>query len=196
MVDPLVHQTIPPSPAEPKGQRDFALHPATSARTRCIHRASVNRIMPIVSNRFSKRAGGHGGPPLRGDLFNDTHHQIWKRDFHNIRRPRHARDASTRQAQHWHQQMAKPNRKHGRAWQPSPTRRFCNRHAGSRCNNAATPTQNFQLWLTERTSLQTHPLRRAAGARDLGTRNAATAIQVVLLTRLGNENRIGCRLNP
>ena len=32
---------------------------------------------------------------------------------------------------------------HGRAWQPSPTRRFCIRHAGSRCNNAATPTQNF-----------------------------------------------------
>ena len=25
----------------------------------------MNRIMPIVSNRFSKRAGGRGGPPLR-----------------------------------------------------------------------------------------------------------------------------------
>ena len=69
MVDPLSERTIPPSLAEPKGQRDFALHPATSARTRCIHRASVNRIMPIVSNRFSKRAGGHGGPPLRGILY-------------------------------------------------------------------------------------------------------------------------------
>ena len=26
----------------------------------------MNRIMPIVSNRFSKRAGGHSSPPLRG----------------------------------------------------------------------------------------------------------------------------------
>jgi hypothetical protein len=28
----------------PKGQRDFAYHPATSARTRCIHRASGERV--------------------------------------------------------------------------------------------------------------------------------------------------------
>jgi hypothetical protein len=52
------------------------------------------------------------------------------------------------------------------------------------------------LRLTERTSLQAHPLRRAAGARYLGTRNAATAIQMILLTRLRDENRIGCGLNP
>ena len=93
MVDPLGHQTIPPSPAEPIGQWDFALHPATSARTRCIHLASVNQsaqircIHPASMNQsvqircihpasalftsisvktVSKRAGGHGGPPLRG----------------------------------------------------------------------------------------------------------------------------------
>jgi hypothetical protein len=47
MVDPLGRQTLPPSPAEPKGQRDFALHPATSARTRCIHRASVNQSVQM-----------------------------------------------------------------------------------------------------------------------------------------------------
>ena len=55
---------------------------------------------------------------------------------------------------------------------------------------------SLELRLTERTSLQAHPLRRAAGARYLGTRNAATAIQMVLLTRLRDENRIGCGLNP
>ena len=65
MVDPLGHQTIPPSPAEPKGQRDFALHPATSARTRCIHRASAVTTS-MFSQSVSIRAGGHGGPPLRG----------------------------------------------------------------------------------------------------------------------------------
>ena len=52
------------------------------------------------------------------------------------------------------------------------------------------------LRLTERTWLQTKTLRRAAGARYLGTRNAATAIQMVLLARLRDENRIGCGLNP
>ena len=31
-----------------------------------------------------------------------------KRNFHNIRRDRHTRDASTRQAQYGHQQLAKP----------------------------------------------------------------------------------------
>jgi hypothetical protein len=66
MVDPLGHQTVRPSPAEPRGQRDFAYHPATSARTRCIHRVSVNQTLPIVCNRISKCAGGHSGPPLRG----------------------------------------------------------------------------------------------------------------------------------
>jgi hypothetical protein len=44
MVDPLGHQTVRPSPAEPRGQRDFAYHPATSARTRCIHRVSGERV--------------------------------------------------------------------------------------------------------------------------------------------------------
>ena len=65
MVDPLGHQTVPPSPAEPRGQRDFAYHPATSARTRCIYRASAERMLPNTSNRFPKRTGGHSGPPLR-----------------------------------------------------------------------------------------------------------------------------------
>ncbi len=43
MVDPLGHQTLQSSPAELKGQRNFALHPATSARVRDIHRASVHQ---------------------------------------------------------------------------------------------------------------------------------------------------------
>ena len=55
---------------------------------------------------------------------------------------------------------------------------------------------SLELRLTERTRLQTKTLRRTAGARYLGTRNAATAIQMVLLTRLRDENRIGCGLNP
>ena len=55
---------------------------------------------------------------------------------------------------------------------------------------------SLELRLTERTWLQTKTLRRAAGARYLGTRNAATAIQMILLTRLRDENRIGCGLNP
>jgi len=67
MVDPLGHQMVPPSPAEPRGQRDFAYHPATSARTRCIHRVSGERVCGHPKSiRFSKRAGGHSGPPLRG----------------------------------------------------------------------------------------------------------------------------------
>jgi len=57
-------------------------------------------------------------------------------------------------------------------------------------------SKTVDLRLTERTSLQAHPLRRAAGTRYLGTRNAATAIQMVLLTRLRDKNRIGCGLNP
>ena len=43
MVAPLSQRTIPPSPAEPIGHQNFALHPATSARVRDIHRASVNQ---------------------------------------------------------------------------------------------------------------------------------------------------------
>ena len=31
----------------------------------------------------------------------------------------------------------------GRTQRSAPTRIFCNRHAGSSCNNAATPTQNY-----------------------------------------------------
>jgi hypothetical protein len=72
MVDPHDHNPIPPSSAEPKGQRDFALHPATSARTRCIHRASASRTLLNTSNQFSKRAGGHSGPPLHRDLASAT----------------------------------------------------------------------------------------------------------------------------
>ena len=37
----------------------------------CIHRASVNQTLPIVSNRISKCAGGRSGPPLRGDYASD-----------------------------------------------------------------------------------------------------------------------------
>ena len=65
MVDPLSYRTIPPSPAEPNGHQNFAYHPATSARTRCIHRASADRTLPNTTNRLSKRADGYGGPPLR-----------------------------------------------------------------------------------------------------------------------------------
>jgi hypothetical protein len=43
MVDPLSRRTVPKSPAEPIGHQNFAFHPATSARTRCIHRASVHQ---------------------------------------------------------------------------------------------------------------------------------------------------------
>jgi hypothetical protein len=64
MVDPHEHKAIPPGPAEPTGQRDFALYPATSARTRCIHRASADRTLPNTTNRLSKRADGYGGPAL------------------------------------------------------------------------------------------------------------------------------------
>jgi hypothetical protein len=97
MVDPRDHKAIPPSQAELKGQRNFALHPATSARVRDIHRASVIRMasiynastkrhpregtaaLPYAENLASaaqaiyvtttpSRAGGHGGPPLPGDF--------------------------------------------------------------------------------------------------------------------------------
>jgi len=72
MVDPHDHKATQPSPAEPTGQRDFASHPATSARTRCIYRASASRTLPNTSNRLSKRAGGHSGPPLHRDLASAT----------------------------------------------------------------------------------------------------------------------------
>ena len=74
MVDPLGHQTVRPSPAEPNGHQNFALHPATSARTRCIYRASGQRVCGHPkSNETAKRAGGHSGPPLRGGLTSATH---------------------------------------------------------------------------------------------------------------------------
>jgi hypothetical protein len=69
MVDPHVQLALPPSPAEPIGHRNFALHPATSARTRCIHRASEHTVIPTLHPATTSNAigvGGHGGPPLRG----------------------------------------------------------------------------------------------------------------------------------
>ena len=53
--------------------------------------------------------------------------QAPERDFHNIRRDRHERDASSRQAQHWHQQMAKsqgdPKPRHAGGHSGPPLRR-------------------------------------------------------------------------
>ena len=65
MVDPRSQRTVPKSPAEPSGHQNFALHPATSARVRDIHRASA-ATTSMVRLSASLHAGGHGGPPLRG----------------------------------------------------------------------------------------------------------------------------------
>ncbi len=46
---------------------EFAQHPARSARTRCIRLASALTTTKY-SQFVSKRAGGHSGPPLRGDF--------------------------------------------------------------------------------------------------------------------------------
>ena len=190
--------------------------------------------MPIVRNRFSKRAGGHGGPPLRGvrvvsltfktkqphiamrggmssgraasrtgQLSNTAsqhpfggwqggHHPRWQYPppqsemitpaigdgrptwppdvtakpsqterstgfrvtsgdlgTHAMHPPRKRESIGTHAMHPPGKRIIHINKcqgridPHGRAWQPSPTRRCCIRHAGSSCNNAATPTQNF-----------------------------------------------------
>ena len=63
MVDPRSQRTIPQSPAEPIGHQKFALHPATSARVRDIHRASVIR-MALIYNASTKRHPREGTAAL------------------------------------------------------------------------------------------------------------------------------------
>ena len=123
MVDPLSQRTILQSPAEPIGHQNFALHPATSARVRGIHRASVIRMastyiastkrhpregtaaLPYAENLVSaaqaifvtttpSRAGGHGGPPLRREFGICSASDI--RDNHAITCGRTRRSAPTR----------------------------------------------------------------------------------------------------
>ena len=82
-------------------------HQAASARTGCIHRASGH---PFTARQASSQipsvafscAGGLGGPPLRGGFDSigaiikaGPNREQW---FRNTRRHRHARDASTAQA--------------------------------------------------------------------------------------------------
>ena len=67
MVAPHLQLALPPSLAEPNTRQNFALHPATSARTGCIHRASEYAVIPNHNGKAHQlHAGGHSGPPLRG----------------------------------------------------------------------------------------------------------------------------------
>ena len=62
---------------------------------------------------MSSHAGRRSGRPLRRGFVSirgiTTAEPSTKQWFHNIRRDRHKRDASTRQAQHRHQQLIKTN---------------------------------------------------------------------------------------
>jgi len=65
-------------------------------------RVHIDSTLHTATTSSLLRAGGRGGPPLRGGFVSlggsSTVKQHQKQNFRNIRRPRHARDASTARA--------------------------------------------------------------------------------------------------
>ena len=103
------------SQAEPCTKREFRnlrrdRHKRDASTRRAQHRHQ--QLAKPRGNSKPLRAGRRSGRPLRGGFVSmrgiSGAEPGTERDFRNIRRDRHKRDASTRQAQHRHQQLAKP----------------------------------------------------------------------------------------
>jgi hypothetical protein len=121
MVDPHDQVARQTSQAEPGTEREFRnirrdRHKRDTSTRQAQHRHQ--QLAKPRGNSKPLRAGRRSGRPLRGGFVSmrgiSQAEPGTERDFRNIRRDRHKRDASTRQAQHRHQQIPFPYR-HARA---------------------------------------------------------------------------------
>ena len=109
--DPVAQQT---SQAEPSTKQKFHNIRRDRHKRDASTRQAQHGHQPLAKPRGNSKpshAGGHSGRPLRGGFVSirgiTKAEPSIKQKFHNIRRDRHKRDASIRQAQHRHQQLAK-----------------------------------------------------------------------------------------
>ena len=115
MVAPHEQVAEQTSGAEPGTERDFRNIRRDRHKRDASTRQAQHRHQQLAKPRGNSkplRAGRRSGRPLRGGFVSmrgiSGAEPGTERDFRNIRRDRHLRDASTRQAQHRHQQISFP----------------------------------------------------------------------------------------
>ena len=112
MVAPHEQVAQQTSQAEPGTERDFRNIRRDRHKRDASTRQAQHRHQQLAKPRGNSkplRAGRRSGRPLRGGFVSmrgiSGAEPGTERDFRNIRRDRHERDTSTRQAQHRHQQI-------------------------------------------------------------------------------------------